>query len=177
MKFLLLDTETTGFKDPRLVQVAWHVYGEVSYTLGTYRPGKMIEEGATKVHGIYNADVQDYPLFAETNDYTKLRQLLTDHILVCHNTVYDLRVLLNEGLRVEKSLCTKELSKHFFPGEPSYSLGNLKKSRQLKMLNIFPAHTAISDTIALRALFHLLKTTATLKAGPDALKSFIKTYP
>ena len=58
---IFLDTETTGFKEPRMIQLA---YKTNKYTFESlYNPTRPIDEGATGVHGITDEKVADAPVF------------------------------------------------------------------------------------------------------------------
>lgn len=178
MKLLFLDTETTGLNDPRLVQLAYHVHNEGMYSVGTFKPPKPIEIQATIIHGITNQAVDRSPIFQNSPDFEKLQNLLTDHILVCHNVVFDARVLENEGIKINKTLCTKEMAKEIYPYEYSHSLQHLRYSKGWKIEAI--AHSALGDVVVMRELFYNMVDELKKRVGQEEalrqISSFIRIH-
>jgi len=167
-KLLFLDTETTGFDDPKLVQLAFHINGSGLFSHGIYNPGKEIHEGAVKIHGITNEVAQAAPKFSNCLEYEVLQNLLDEYVLVCHNAVFDIKVLQNEGLRVKKSLCTYLLAKKLLPYSPKHKLQFLRESLNLNIKAT--AHDALGDVLVMKALFmHLINGVKTKNGSEAAL--------
>lgn len=165
MTAILLDTETTGLREPEPVEVAYLRLNELdTYSellnfqqydkfCERFRPSKAIEPGASKIHGIHLSDVAH-------SEYWKFEQLeLTPEsfdYLIGHNISYDINSLsfkrpeLKELLKEKKVICTLKLVRRLFPeykADGGYSLSNL-------MSKMFPviqealktyAHGALAD--------------------------------
>jgi DNA polymerase-3 subunit epsilon len=109
MRQLILDTETTGL-DPlqghRLIEVAAVEMINRRLT-GNYihfyiNPGREIDAGAQKVHGITSQFLQDKPKFEEVAD--AIFTFLEGSELIIHNAPFDLGFLDHEFFRLNKSL-------------------------------------------------------------------------
>jgi len=88
---LVLDTETTGLRDPQIVEIAiLNLQGEILFH-SLVKPAKEIEPGAEAVHGISNAEVADKPTFADISPQLSL--LLTDKKIATYNVGFDFRAL------------------------------------------------------------------------------------
>ena len=106
--------------------------------------------------GITDDMVAEAPHFEEIAEavYT----LLHDKIFIAHNVNFDFS-FIKTGLAANgfsfnpKKLCTVRLSRKIFPGLPSYSLGNLCQSLEIKILN---RHRAGGDAAATVRIFHKL---------------------
>lgn len=107
MRFVVLDTETTGFSphSDRIVEIAAAEFEPRSGILGRdlyYRlnPGRGIPARVTKIHGIDDEAVKDKPTFANIAD--ELVGFLEDATLVIHNSDFDTRMLDAELSRAGK---------------------------------------------------------------------------
>lgn len=153
-KFLFLDTETTGLREPRLVSLAYSVEGESMINYGLFKPPKPIEHEASSANHITDEMVKNAPDFQTSPDFQKLQTLLDTHTLVAHYAVFDAKVLQNEGLNVKKVLCTCELAKRAVPQASNFKLQYL---RYFLSLNCdATAHNSLGDVIVLKALFKRL---------------------
>lgn len=98
MRQLILDTETTGLypeKGDRIIEFAALEMIDRKPT-GQYlhlyiNPERLIDEAATKVHGITNADVEDKPTFKEV--VNRIVEYIKDAELIIHNAKFDLAFL------------------------------------------------------------------------------------
>lgn len=158
MTYLFLDTETTGFRNPRLVSIAYSRDDEHVFHYGVYKPGKPIEDTAWAVHHISNEMVKDLPLFSDpkNTDFMKLQQLVSDHIVVAHNLDFDRSVLENEGIKVRRGLCTLELARRLYPTLKMHKLGFLEKWLNIDF-KLAPAHSALGDAQTLKSLFYAIR--------------------
>jgi len=91
--YVVLDTETTGLDSPEVVSVA--VVDSHGKTLlnELVRPAKQIEPGASRITGITNDVVKDRPEFPAI--YERLKEAISDRLVVIYNASYDLKVLTN----------------------------------------------------------------------------------
>ena len=171
MKFLFLDTETTGLSEPRLVQLAYHVDGESMYSCGIFKPPKPIELQAQMTHHITEEMVADAPTFQGSPDFERLQTLLNECVLVCHNAMFDIRVLKNEGLTVKHNLCTYLMAKKI------YSLDNCHKLQYLRYkqkLNVqAQAHNALGDIMVMEKLFKHMIDSIRQRDGEEAALHFV----
>ncbi len=138
MSIYVFDTETTGVKEPRLVEAAWTALGPLPYHnpldcfSRRYNPGKPIECGAMATHHITDEDVTDCP---PASDF----RLPTDaEYLIGHNIDFDYQVSLTCGPQPEpKRICTLALSRALWPDADSHSLAAMcyrldrKRAREL----------------------------------------------
>jgi len=148
-KLLFVDTETTGLKDPRFVQLGYAVNnGPINVSL--YKPPKGIEERATEKHGITNDQVDYYESFEATRDL--IQRLLDDSIPIAHNLSFDRQVLQNEGLNVPDGICTLKISRRLYPGLKKHKLGFLAETLGIPH-NKEDLHNASEDVRILRELF------------------------
>lgn len=132
MRYIVLDTETTGFnaeKDDRIIEIGALELINFVPTGRVYHqyinPERPIPEGATAVHGIKDADVADKPVYAE------IVQAFDEFIgddgqLVIHNAEFDMRFLNAEYKRLglpplpmSRSIDTLAMARAMFPGAPA----------------------------------------------------------
>lgn len=119
MSAIVLDSETTGFDEPEIVDVAFiHVDIKGRRVGGgfsnRYRPSKPIGYGALATHHITMADVADCPPSSSFK--------LPDDVeyLIGHNVDYDWGAI---GKPEVKRICTLALSRSLYPSIDSHSLG------------------------------------------------------
>ncbi len=151
MKFLFLDTETTGLINPRLVELAYSFEGESAITQAYFKPPIEIHPKATEVHGISIEMLEDCHFFENTKDKETLQKLLEENILVAHNLQYDKSVLENEGLIIYRGLCTVQLARTLYPSDINHKLQTLKEKWKISCLGA--AHSAIGDVQVLKKVF------------------------
>lgn len=101
MRQVILDTETTGlsFKDGHRVieigcleMISRRLTGKVFHTY--LNPGREIDPGAMRVHGITNAFVQNQPKFEAIEQ--EFKDFINGAELVIHNAPFDVGFLDNE---------------------------------------------------------------------------------
>lgn len=129
MREIVLDTETTGISvknGHRIIEIACLELKDGQPSGAQYcqrlNPGRPIDWGATKVHGIKNKHLQHCPGFSEVAD--SLFDFIADSPLIIHNAPFDLAFL-----RVETQLCgrcefqptavvdTLKMARRYFPGQ------------------------------------------------------------
>lgn len=117
-------------------------------------PGKPIPYFITTLTGITNSDVANAPFFDEV--YLKVKEFISDSILVAHNLQFDYSFLKYECERNElevipnPGICTLKLARKLFPDSPSKSLSSLTKYLKIKHRNI---HTGLGDANATAKVF------------------------
>jgi DNA polymerase III subunit epsilon len=100
--FIALDTETTGLDkdEDAIIEIGcvhWAGQGPTGKTFHQFiNPGRSIDEGATRVHGITLSQLKDKPAFYEIAD-TFLAEI-KDQIVVIHNADFDVG-FINEALK------------------------------------------------------------------------------
>jgi DNA polymerase-3 subunit epsilon len=109
-----------------------------------------------KLTGITDAMVSSAPIFADVA--REVYDLLQGKVFVAHNVNFDFSFISHQlqqhGYRLQsRKLCTVRLSRKIFQNLPSYSLGNLCRSLEIKLTN---RHRAMGDAEATTLLFHQL---------------------
>ncbi len=89
-KYIILDTETTGLEvkqGHRVIEIGAVLLNDRTKSeehFHTYlNPSRLIDEEATKVHGIINSDLEDKPAFNEIAE--EFIQFIEGSTLVIHN--------------------------------------------------------------------------------------------
>ncbi|MCU0436557.1 MAG: exonuclease domain-containing protein [Raineya sp.] len=162
--YAVVDIETTGSKPDydRIIEIAIYLHdGEkiVDAYTSLVNPERYIPDFITKLTGITNNMVEDAPKFYEIAK--KIVEFTEGHIFVAHNVHFDYSFLKGEFKSLgfnynRKTLCTVRLSRKLIPGLPSYSLGKLCNSIDIKVKD---RHRAKGDAEAtaklLSRLIHL----------------------
>lgn len=155
--YSLVDTETTGLEQPEPPASGVVEVGEIQFdpiTLevlceGSVRvnPGCPIQEGASKVHGIYDADVVGCPTLAEVWG--------SDDPIVMggHNHKFDYARLAPYCPNIVGTFCTLDLARQWLRGPPNYKLQTLVEYYDLKR---GAAHSALGDCYSNLQLLHLV---------------------
>jgi DNA polymerase-3 subunit epsilon len=131
-KFIILDTETTGLEvqqGHRIIEIGAVLLNDRKKSeehFHTYlNPSRLIDEEASKVHGIMNEDLLDKPYFEEVAE--EFLEFIDGSTLVIHNAAFDVGFLNNE-LKLASSkypmleeICEIEdslaIAKDKFPGQ------------------------------------------------------------
>lgn len=178
MKTLLFDTETTGFKNPHIIQLAYLLFEEDGAILEQKNylfdipDGIQIDKGASDAHGLYKEDLIGNPLFKTFID--EFLQKLTDcDKIVCHNTDFDIRMVKTEAYRNHrainlheinsKTICTMKVSTNLVKIPHARWVGKYKWPK-LNELHQFlfnedfeNAHDALGDVLATYRCYNELK--------------------
>ena len=106
-KFIILDTETTGLEvhqGHRVIEIGAVLLNDRKKSTDHFHtylnPARLIDEEASKVHGITNADLDDQPPFEEIAE--EFLEFIEGSTLVIHNAAFDVGFLNNE-LRLASS--------------------------------------------------------------------------
>ena len=140
-KYIILDTETTGLEvlqGHRIIEIGAVLINDRKKSkehFHTYlNPSRLIDEEASKVHGIMNEDLLNKPAFDEIAE--EFLEFVDGSTLVIHNAAFDVGFLNNE-LKLASSkypmlqdICEIEdslaIAKDKFPGQRNslYALAN-----------------------------------------------------
>ena len=100
-KYIILDTETTGLEvkqGHRVIEIGAVLLNDRKKSQDHFHsylnPSRLIDEEASKVHGITNADLEDQPGFEEIAE--EFIQFIEGSTLVIHNAPFDVGFLNNE---------------------------------------------------------------------------------
>ena len=159
-RFILADTETTGVKQTDAVcEVA---YCEIDQDFNVIREGASlinplmpIHYAASAVNGITDAMVADAPTLDEYMRSVGDPLMGDDVVLICHNAVFDHRVLKPHMSDEAQTLCTLKCARIIYPEAENY-----KQSTLAAMLGIEvpreKAHSADGDLAILSQLLQCL---------------------
>ncbi len=96
--FYVLDTETTGLgQQDEIVQIAVVDANGNAVMDQLVRPSIPIPRGASRIHGITDADVIDAPDFRRL--YIKLSSILAGEVVIAYNMDFDWRMLQQSAAR------------------------------------------------------------------------------
>jgi DNA polymerase III subunit epsilon len=159
--YAIVDIETTGGYAAAngIIEISIQVFdgGQVTEVFESLvNPGQPIPGYIQAFTGISNDMVADAPAFEAIAQ--QVFTLLQGNIFVAHNVNFDYSFLKSHleacGYALnEKKLCTVRLSRQIFPGLPSYSLGKLCRSLEIRLDN---CHRAGGDAGATVTLFKML---------------------
>ena len=147
---LFLVSETTGFGECRMIELAW---GRLNGPIQVVRakPPIPIEATATIIHGIRDEDLADVPPFAEHPEYALIKATIENSVVVGHNAIFDVDVLRREGIQVKAYIDTRRLAKQIYRHLPHHNLQKLRMALELEVDGY--AHSAGGDVAVLIALF------------------------
>lgn len=152
-ELIFLDTETTGndLLSDRLFQVCYKHNGKM--TSEYFKPPVAISVKSQSITHVTNKMVGDKPYFAGGQMQKDLAELFKTHILVAHNAVFDIAMLVHEGVSVPRFICTLKLARYLDKNGviPEYNLQFLRYYLELDVEA--QAHEAEDDVKVLEALF------------------------
>lgn len=167
---LLLDTETTGLIEGRLIQLAYMADLKTSKPVikgrveKLFNPKVPIDFEAMAVHHITQKRVDEDGIdFKEWSELRKFQETLYDNTLVAHNAKFDIDVLEREGVKVGEFICTRKVAYKFLPEAKNHRLQYLRYYLRLDIKESVIAHDAMGDVVVLDALFEHLKQFASIK--------------
>ena len=152
--FTIFDVETTGLSaiKNRIVEIAGvrvETDGTQTRFHSLVNPECRIPYAASRIHKIYDRDVQGESTFAQIG--SEFLEFIDGSILVAHNAKFDLAFLQESLNRYGLPLWTGKtmdsilIIKTAYPGLPSYSLQNLRQRFGLGSGFDGPAHRAFAD--------------------------------
>jgi len=131
MREIVLDTETTGFRQndgDRIVEIGCLELVNHVATGNTYHqyinPERDMPDDAFGVHGLSEEFLSDFPVIADVMD--AFIEFIGDAPLVIHNAEFDMRfinaelgLLGQEPLPMSRSIDTVRMAREKFPGAPA----------------------------------------------------------
>ena len=172
MKFIVLDTETTGAaEEDRICQLGYLVldeYGNIEEVHNDLcMPPLAIKYDAMAVHHITPEMLEGKPDCGQTEAFRRLKELNVPHnVMVIQNAKFDLDMLEKEGFQLHMQLIdTFRILRYIYPLDESnglqykrYQLGLYKKEQEIinKLGVEIKAHDALGDVIVLKNLFDYL---------------------
>ena len=100
-KFIILDTETTGLEvkqGHRVIEIGAVLLNDRKKSEDHFHsyinPSRLIDEEASKVHGITNSDLEDKPSFDDIAE--EFLEFVDGATLVIHNAPFDVGFLNHE---------------------------------------------------------------------------------
>ncbi|WP_442796254.1 exonuclease domain-containing protein [Pelobium manganitolerans] len=159
--FAIVDIETTGSHANAhgITEIAICIHNGqtiVDKFETLINPQQEIPTFIQSLTGISNDDVKNAPTFETVAP--QIFAMLEDKIFVAHNVNFDYSFinhhLKREGFTLNtKKLCTVRLARKILPGLPSYSLGKLCRSLNIRIEN---RHRAGGDAFATATLFKMM---------------------
>ena len=156
---LLLDTETTGFDEPEVIELAYMgplftPKGVGSIRAMRFKPNKEISLGAMAAHHIIMADLLNEPSWP--GRWALPADLQSVRYLVGHNIDYDWRAIGSPDL---KRVCTLALARRVWPLLDSHTLSALTyylHPHPVARVMLNEAHSAATDVELLGSLLGVL---------------------
>lgn len=185
--YAIVDIETTGGNPARdkITEIAVYIhdgYNIIDEFVSLINPECDIPYYISKLTGITNEMVADAPKFYEiAGDLVRITENTT---FVAHNVSFDYNFIRNEFKNLgynfnREKLCTVRMSRKFFPGKKSYSLGNICNELGIK---IEDRHRASGDALATTRLLELIlksngeaKPLSLYTVNENAIKGLEKT--
>lgn len=171
--YAIVDIETTGgFAGNNGITEIAIVLHDGTSVVDRYstliNPQRAIPRYITGLTGISNDMVLSAPSFSEVAP--EIYKWLENKVFIAHNVQFDFsfvkRALEQEGFTFRpKKLCTVRLSRKVFPGQRSYSLGNLCESLAIPIAD---RHRAGGDADATAILFDRI-----LSEHPDIVRQML----
>ena len=171
MKYILLDTETTGTAESdRIIQLGYMVLdGKNIEVYNEYCSSDVeINFAAMEVHGITPEMIEGKESCTQMESYNYLQTLNSpENVMIIHNAPFDIAMLEKEGFVLEMQLIdTLRCAKHLYEDEDAhrlqyfrYKLGLYKlEGAEAERLGIeIKAHDAIGDVLVLKLFLSELR--------------------
>ena len=175
--YAIVDLETTGLRASRdkITEIALILHDgtrELDRWSTLVDPECLVGTAIEELTGISNELLEGAPKFYEVA--REIVERTEGCVFVAHNVRFDYTFLREEFARLgftytRKQLCTLQLARRTFPGEPSYSLGKLAASLGIDLPR---AHCAMDDAAATA---ELLTRCLAKKEGHADARSVLKT--
>jgi len=163
--FVFLDTETTGnnLLSDRLFQICYKHNDNLRSEY--FKPEVPISIKSQSITHITNKMVEDKPKFSDDPFKKEVQDLVSNHIVVAHNAIFDIAMLSHDGVDVPRFICTLKVARALDTEGviPEY---NMQYLRYYLELNVdASAHEAKDDVLVLEALFQRLYKKLIEKVG------------
>lgn len=158
MKTYIIDTETTGLKNAKAVEVAFvEICPETLEIENSWEslidPEIPIEPGAQAIHGITAEMVADAPTIEEYVSVILGGRFEEPCTVVAHNAKFDVPFYA-PILNIKQSFCTLQMVRQMFPREVSnHKLGTMREHLELEG---GPAHRAMGDVLTVHQMLRKL---------------------
>lgn len=167
MSAIIIDTETTGFDNPEVIELAYVNYPEDEGDCGfraRFKPSRPIEWGALATHHILPEDLVDCP--ASEGAFARVPEV---DYFIGHGVDFDWGIL---GRPQVKRICTLAMARNLWPEVDSHSLSAMtyfisedKSAARERLRN---AHSALADVLLCADLLKVICAVA--KILPDDLE-------
>ena len=173
--YSIIDVETTGGNawTDRITEIAVYIHDGnkvVREFSSLVNPERSIPPFVVRLTGITDQMVEKAPFFHEIA--REIVELTEGTIFVGHNVQFDYSFVQQEFKNLgylynRKTLCTCKLGRKLLPGHPSYSLGKLCQSLDIKLKD---RHRASGDALATVELFERILAADSYGELENALK-------
>ena len=151
--FYVLDTETTGLgKHDEIVQIAIVDQDGKTALNELIKPTIPIPSSASRVHGIYDRDVEDAASFRDI--YIRLSKLLAGQTVIAYNMDFDWRMMRQSGAKYglpdiqmgRRGCAMKQYARYKGTGgRRGYKWHKLCNAVDQEGLEVIDAHNALGD--------------------------------
>ena len=160
---IYLNTQTTGLEiSDKMLSVGIVSEDDMLYDL--VNEGKKVPSLASSINHITNEMLKGKPRFRETKSYNYLKEHnANEHILVMHNSKFDLDVLHKSSLDwCYKTIDTMRVTRHLIEECDSYSLQFLRYELKLyrREKRVFQANNALDNASTVKNLYDYLSDIA-----------------
>jgi exodeoxyribonuclease X len=163
LRVIVLDTETSGLgADAGVVEIAWTEFDKdmilIGHEYSLIDPQCPINPGASGIHGITNAMVEDAPTLQEFFSVVKGDPFHNEDdsvIVVAHNAAFDLRFVGPFIPSLSGVICTLKCARRVYPDAEDHKLQTLRYALGLDV-GAADAHSASGDVAVCVALLKRL---------------------
>lgn len=158
MRYFIGDTETTGLKKAKPVEIAFmevdpHTLEPGQVWTSLIDPEILIEPGAQAIHGITAEMVANEPTMEEYVEVVLGGRIEGPCTLIGHNVSFD-KPFFKPIMDVEATFCSLALCRRLFPtGTENHKLGTMKEHLSLTGGE---AHRALGDVLTVHQMLQLL---------------------
>lgn len=157
-KLIFLDTETTGRdEEDRLCEIAFKKRGDKSWT-EVFKPPLPIKLEAMAIHHITEKMAADKkPLIGSEMHHTLKEYLEDGHVMIAHNSQFDVKMLQKEGINPKNVICTMKVGRHLDVKDEmsSYSMQYMRHWFDIEA-DVYE-HSAKGDIHILEKLFEIFE--------------------
>lgn len=158
MRYFIADTETTGLKKAKAVEIAFMEIDPMtldilSTTSSLIDPEIPIEPGAQAIHGITAEMVAEEPTIEEFVEVIMGGRIQEPCVLIAHNVRFD-KPFFEPVMNVQETFCSLSLCRHMYPSETeNHRLGTMKEFLKLEG---GPAHRALGDIMTVHQMLQVM---------------------